>query len=214
MRDFLTRVGLRRSPDLAALDASIAAAERQLLASKRAFWVPTLSLGAGIDYLTNSGSGDDFNATEWGVQGLLTFPLFRGGAKFAGLDQAREALASLRTQRNASAQFLEESIRSTLAKASGSFANVGYTTRQFEAARRNFELVDASYTLGVASILDLLDSQAQLLAGDLAVVSASIGFLEDLIAAERAISFYAFLQSSSDVDALLSGLERALGLQP
>ena len=214
IRDFLARVGLRRSPDLAALDASIAAAERQLLASRRAFWVPTLSLGAGVDYLTNSGSGDDFNETEWGLKGVLSFPLFRGGAKFAGLDQAREALASLRTQRSSSAQFLEESIRATLAQASGSFANVGFTTRQIEAARRNFELVDASYTLGVATILDLLDAQAQLLDGELALVTATIGFLEDLIAAERAISFYAFLESSSDVDALLSQLEQELGLQP
>ena len=35
--------------------------------------------------------------------------------------------------------------------------DLDFARRQIEAARRNFELVDASYVLGVASILDLLD---------------------------------------------------------
>ena len=99
MRDFLTRVGLRRSPDLAALESSIAAAERQLTANRRAFWVPSLLLGAGIDRSWNDTSTENFDETVWGVNGTLTFPLFSGGAKFAGLEQANEVLASLRTQR-------------------------------------------------------------------------------------------------------------------
>jgi outer membrane protein len=214
MRDFLVRVGLRRSPDLAALDASIAAVERQLVASRRAFWVPSLTLGAGVDYVTNHSSGDDFDETTWGVQGVLSFPLFQGGAKFAGLEQAREALASTRTERRATAESLEQSIRSAFARASGSFESVGFANRQVAAARRNFDLVDRSYTLGVASILDLLDAQAQLLAAELLLANAVTGFLVDLVAAEREISFYAFLEAPADVEALLNEITRELGLQP
>ncbi len=214
MRDFLVRVGLRRSPDVAALDASIAAAERQLVASRRAFWVPSLTLGAGVEHLENFSSGDDFDETTWGVQGVLSFPLFQGGAKFAGLEQAREALASTRTERRATAESVEQSIRAAFAQASGSFENVGFASRQVAAARRNFELVDASYTLGVASILDLLDAQAQLLTAELTLANATYGFLEGLVAAEREISFYAFLEAPADVEALLNELTRELGLQP
>ena len=214
MRDLLVRVGLRRSPDVAALDASIAAAERQLVASRRAFWVPSLTLGAGVEHLENFGLGNDFDETTWGVQGVLSFPLFQGGAKFAGLEQAREALASSRTERRATALSLEQSIRSAFAQASGSFENVGFANRQVAAARRNFELVDASYTLGVASILDLLDAQAQLLTAELTLANATYGFLEGLVAAEREISFYAFLEAPADVEALLNELTRELGLQP
>jgi outer membrane protein TolC len=214
MRDFLVRVGLRRSPDLAALDASIAAAERRLTASRRALWLPSLSLGAGIDHLTNRGTGDDFNQTEWGMKGEITFPLFQGGAKFAGLEQARETLASLRTDRSATVQTLERSIRSAFAQASGVFESVGFARRQSAAARRNFELVDASYRLGVASILDLLDAQSQLLTAELNLVNTSYGFLEDLVAAERQIAFYAFLEPPSEVEALLDELEQELGTRP
>jgi len=214
MRDVLARAGLRRSPDLAALGASIEAAERQLTSSRRAFWVPSLSLNAGIDHLTSRSSDNDYRETVWGVQGVLSFPLIRGGAKFAGLDQAREALASLRTERRATALSLEQSIRAALAQSSGAFETVGFADRGVAAARRNYELVDASYTLGVSSILDLLDAQAELLGGELAYVNALYGFLENLVAAERQISLYPFLEPPAEVDALLNQLEQELGIQP
>jgi outer membrane protein len=213
MRDFLVRVGLRRSPDLAILDTSIAAGERELASSRRSFWVPSLNLAAGIDHLTTRGSAD-FAQTEWGVKGELTFPLFQGGAKFASLDQAQETLASLRTERRATAVSLSQSIRSAFAQASGSFESVGFASRQVAAAGRNFELVDASYTLGVASILDLLDAQSQQLAAELALANTLYGFLGDLVAAEREISVYAFLEAPADVDAILNDLEQELRAQP
>jgi outer membrane protein TolC len=174
-----------------------------LTSSRRAFWVPSLSLNAGIDHLTNRSSDNDFRETEWGVQGVLSFPLIRGGAKFAGLDQAREALASLRTERRATALSLEQSIRAALAQSSGSFETVGFANRGVAAARRNYELVDASYTLGVSSILDLLDAQAELLGGELAYVNARYGFLESLVAAERQISLYPFLEPPASLRLVL-----------
>jgi len=213
MRDVLVGVGLRRSPDLAALDASIAADERQLTAKRRAFWVPSLNLTAGVDHMANKGSSD-FEQTEWGAKAVLSFPVFQGGAKFAGHGQARSALASLRTERQATALSLEESIRTALARASGSFESVGFAEQQLAAARRNFELVEAAYTLGVASILDLLDAQSQLLTAELGLANATYGFLGDLVAAERELSFYAFLEPPAEVDALVNQLEQELGLQP
>jgi outer membrane protein len=213
MRDYLVRVGLAHSPEIVAFDASIAAAERQLTANRRAFWVPTLTFKAGVDYLANHSSEDDFNQSEWGVKGVLSYPLLEGGAKIAGLEQARAMLRSLRTDRRALSQSLEQTIRGAFAQASGSFESVGFAERSSAAAEKNFELVDQSYTLGVASILELLDAQAQLLSAELAVNDATYTFLADLIAAERAISFYAFLEAPPDVEALLDGVARELGLR-
>lgn len=210
MRDYLVRLGIHRSPDLAVLDATISAAKRQLTASRRAFWVPTLTLNAGVDHLANKSSGDDYNETEWAVNGVLSFPLFEGGGKFATRDRAVEILASQRTERMATVRTLSQSIRSAFVQASATFESVGFAKRQLDAAQRNFDLVDASYTLGVDSILDLLDAQQQLLVGELAVVNATYDFLEDLIAAEREISFYAYLEPHAEVESLLDDLEREL----
>lgn len=214
MRDYLVRAGIARSPDLAALAASIAVGERQLTSGQRAFWVPTLSFNAGVDYLANHTPDDDFNQTEWGVKGLLTFPLFQGGAKFAGLDQAQAALRSLRTQRRATVESLEQTIRASFAMATGSFESLGFARREVAAARKYFELVDQSYILGVSSLLDLLDAQQQLLAAQLTLNDAKYGFLEDLIAAERTISFYVFLHEPGEVNTLLDGLGQELRFRP
>jgi outer membrane protein TolC len=217
LRDLLVRVGLARSPELAAIDAAIAAEERLLTSNERAFWVPSLSVDAGVDYLDASGSGApglDFDETEWTIGAGLTFPLFEGGAKFAALRQSREFLSGLRIQRRATAQSIDQSIRSAFAEASGSYTNIGFARKQEAAARKNFDLVNDSYVLGVASILDLLDAQAQLLDADLAVANALYKFLEDLIAAERQIAFYPFLESEFEVAELLSRMEQALRLQP
>ena len=120
----------------------------------------------------------------------------------------------MRTQRRATAQTVERTIRATFAEASASFENVGFAGQQVEAARKNFELVDASYTLGVASILDLLDAQEQLLDAELNLVDVLYGFYEDLIASEQAISYYAFLQAPNEVSDLLNRLEQELGSGP
>jgi outer membrane protein TolC len=212
LRDFLVRVGLARSPEIAALDAAIAAAERQLTADRRAFWVPSLNLAAGVDHLVNGGNqpGADFNDTEWVVKGVLTYPLLEGGAKLASFRQARELVASARTSRRAAALTLEQGIRSSFAEASGSYANIGFRRRQLAAARRNYELVDSSYVLGVASILDLLDAQSQLLDAELAEVNALYDFHEDLVTAEKEIALYPFLEPPAEVEALLDGVEREL----
>ncbi|MBW2316296.1 MAG: TolC family protein [Deltaproteobacteria bacterium] len=212
MRDFLVRLGLRRSPDLAGLDASIAAAERQWTASRRAFYVPSLDFGAGVDDLSNDASGTNVDGREWFIEGVLRFPIFEGGAKVARFEQTRAILASLRTERRATAQAVEETIRSSFAQATGSFDTVGFARRSAEAAQRNYELVNAAYVLGVASILDLLDAQEQQLAAELARVDANYDFLQDLIDAEQALSFYAFLVAPTEVEPLLDALEQQLAL--
>jgi outer membrane protein len=217
LRDLLVAVGLARSPELAQIDAAIAAAERLLAANNRAFWVPSLSVAAGIDHLAASSSGSgaaDFDETEWGVGATLTFPLLEGGAKFARLRQTGEALTSLRVQRRATGQSVDQNIRATFAAASGAYQNVASARRQEAAAQRNFELANESYVLGVASILSLLDAQSQLLSANQAVTDSIYGFLEAVIDAEKQLALYPFLESETEMTELLDRIERQLQVKP
>jgi len=217
LRDLLVAIGLARSPELAELDASIAASERLLQANKRAFWVPSLTAAAGIDHQAASSSpttGGDFDTTEWGAGATLLFPLFQGGAKFAKLSQTGEALSGLRVQRRATGQRVDQSIRAAFAAASGAYQNIGSARRQEAAAQRNFELVDESYVLGVATILSVLDAQAQLLSAKLAVTNSIYGFLEKLIDAEKEMALYPFLEPEADMTELLDRIERQLQARP
>jgi NhaP-type Na+/H+ or K+/H+ antiporter len=52
---------------------------------------------------------------------------------------------------------------------------VSFARRQTETAGRNFELVDASYQLGVTAIIDLLGAQQQLLGAEVGEVAGPVG---------------------------------------
>jgi outer membrane protein len=213
LRDFMVGVGLARSPELTAIDASIAVEKRLLTSNKRSFWVPSLSLGAGVNYLAAHGSGSagrNFNETEWMVGAGLTFPLFEGGAKFAELRQTRESLSGLRIQRRSTAQSVDQGIRGAFARASGAYTSVGFAREQEAAARRDYELVNKSYVLGVASMIDLLDSQSQFLSASQAVTNALYSFLEALIRAEEQMALYPFLEPEPEMAELLDRVERQL----
>jgi outer membrane protein TolC len=214
LRDLLVLVGLARSPELAALDAAVAAEERLLTSNERAFWVPSVSVGAGVDYVEARGSGPDTTDTQWRVGAGLTFPLLNGGGKFAELRQSQESLSSLRIQRRATAQSLDQGIRAAFAGASGAYTAIGFAREQETAAEKNFELVYESYVLGVASILALLDGQALLLRANQAVANALYDFLEAVIAAEDQLALYPFLEPESEMAALLDRIERELQPQP
>ncbi len=210
LRNALVRVGLERSPTLEALDEAIAAGERRLTASRRAFWVPSLSFDADIDHLASRSSGSDVEDTEWTVGASLAFPLVQGGAKFAVHRQTREALAGLRLDRRSEAQALEEAIRTAFAQASSSYAELGFAREQLSTARRYFDITNESYKAGVATVLDLLDGQSQLLNAQLSVTSALYGFLGDLISAERQLAFFPFLEPEAEVEELLDRIEGQL----
>jgi outer membrane protein len=218
LRDLLVRVGLPRSPALVAIDAAIAAAERTLTSDQRAFWVPSVSVGATVNHLAaddkSSGQSSNLNETEWSVGALLTFPLLQGGAKFASLRQSRESLSSLRITRRATAETVEQSIRAAFAVASGTFAEHRFALRQQAAAARNYELVKESYVLGVASILALLDGQSQLLRADQAVTNARYDFLEAVIDAEEQMALYPFLEPKSEIVLLIDKIEAELRSAP
>jgi outer membrane protein len=215
MRDYLVRVALARSPSLTAIAAAIEAGERLLTARRRAFWVPSLSVGAGINHLAARGNTEgDFNDTEWKVGVGLSFPLIAGGRKFSQLDQSQEELDSLGITRRATAQQIEQTVRAAFAKASGSYANLAFTRTQETTAQRNLDLVLESYALGVASILSLLDAQSLLLRAELSASSALYDFLDDIVAAERAISLYPFLEPTAAVGELLDALDRELTAKP
>jgi outer membrane protein TolC len=212
LRNYLVRVGISRSPVLRGIDAAIAAQGRTLTAKRRAFWVPSLSLVAGIDHLAASGSSaSSFQETEYGARAELSFPIFQGGAKSASLRQASEALASLRLERRAETESLDQTIRTAFAQASGAYRSVGYAGEQESAAKKNFELVYEAYVLGVVDYIDLLDAQNQYLTAQISSVNALFDFLEQLLDAEEQIALFPFLEEPSDVESLLKGLERELG---
>ena len=152
------------SPELRQLDAGIGAKERELVATKRRFFLPDITFGGELFGHRDHGKGTEIdfpglNNWDWTVQVQATYPLFEGTARYARQARAREELQELTLRRQATSQRVEQRIRSILEATNASFVGIELARSSAQAARQNLDLVSDSYAAGVVDILRLLDAQ-------------------------------------------------------
>ena len=198
LRDFMAAEALSESPELRRIDAAIAAQQRQVLAARRAQWAPTVQAGADLSAVGSPAGLAGFdptalpftltrpNAFNWSLGVAANLPLFTGGARRAERGRAEEELEELRLTRRATAERIEQGLRSALYLAAASYAGIGFARDAAEAARQNLELVTDAYEQGAVSILDLIDAQSAALIAEQAAATAVHDYLTDLMDAHGA----------------------------
>lgn len=202
-RDFMAAEARAASPELRRLDALVAAEERTLLSARRAFWQPTVSLQGDYTALARGGTGSVtpmvplFSFTQpdslnWTVSVRGSLPLFTGGARRAAREGTAATLAERRATRDATADRIEQAVRSALHLAGASFAGIELAGEAARAARRNLALVTDAYSQGAVPVIDLLDAQNAALVADQGAASAVFDYLVDLMGVQRAVGRFDF----------------------
>jgi outer membrane protein TolC/ABC-type uncharacterized transport system substrate-binding protein len=213
VRDFMAEEGVRNSPELAALDAAIAARERALRSARRTCWQPDLALDGEVSRtFWKEGEGSDASAlglddTNWSVGLGLSFPLIAGGSKMADNRKTEKELAQLKMERESLAERIEQRVRSAVFVASASNSGIEQSRLAAEAAARSLEVVSDAYSRGVVSILDLLDAQNAALVADLAAANAMYDFLVDLLAVDRATGCFDMIGTDEERQGLVERVE-------
>lgn len=207
-RRFMVQEGLRDSPELQAIDASIDAQRRILTGTGRSFWLPDLAVQGDLSHIiARGGAGTDlvggilppgsnpFAAVEttWSIGFGASLPLYKGNARLAQRERALQELELLRIQRRSAAQRVEQRIRNALHRMSGSYAQISLAREAAAASRRNFELVRETYSQGITRILDLLDAQNAAVLSEFAAATAEYDFLINMMNVGRAVSRFDFL---------------------
>ena len=217
--DFMVQESFFNAPELQSIDALKRAQERQLEFTERSFWLPDMSAYFDLEqYFARGGAGSGENppnaiegllvdGTRWVLGFNASYELFKGKAKSAERDQARIELLRLDLDRQATAQRIEEAVRSALQRMQASFAGIELARDAADAAQRNYALVDIEYTRGTATILDLLDAQNTALSAQEGVAEAIFQFFLDLTAMERAAGRYVFLGSPAEIDLFFDRLD-------
>ena len=220
LRDFMVTEGLAASTELRALDAAIAAQRRAATAARRDYWVPTLALQAGLDErLSRSGAGSQpaslpgfelpaADDTSWSLALSAAVTLFAGGSKRAAAEQAVLDLERLELERTATAERIEQRIRSGVALARASFAGIELSRQASEAARKSLDLVSDAYARGAVSILDLLDAQNVALNAELLEANSVYDFFIDLMEVQRAANRFDFFLGPEERDLWYQRLEQ------
>jgi len=216
-RSFMVKEGLANSVELRGLDAAIAAQERLLASTKRSFWAPTAALsgevtqslaegGAGKDPITIPGfpGGASFpraDDTDWGVGVSVSLPLFEGGLRFADKKRAIEELARLRIERQATRERIALAIETAVLRIQASYPSIELSSDARKTSLKNLELVQDSYSLGVVSVINLIDAQTSALVSSQVAANAVYDFLIDLMEMERAANDFDFFKTPEDRDA-------------
>ena len=198
---------LRQAPELAQLNAQIAAKRRELISQRRAFWLPEFSVGGRYtNNLSQSGIGSGLQAGEglndWSIGIQATLPLFAGGLRKANVSKASFELRQLESLRTSTEERVEEAIRNQLHAAQAAYAQIDLATSAAEASRKNLELVSDAYARGTVNVIELLDAQDSSLIASAAAAESLYSFLITIMSVQRAIGGYDYLLTAEQREEL------------
>ncbi|MEO0422042.1 MAG: TolC family protein [Pseudomonadota bacterium] len=222
-QEYVVEDALRQAPELAQFDALESAQERDLLAQKRSFYIPSVTVGgSGSSNLGRGGRGSDFAGAglddeSWNVGVQLSLPLFAGGARRAARSQSAHALDQIQTQRADLAQSVEARARAALKQTGGSYPAIELSGDAARAAAENLELIADAYSQGAVSITDLVNAQDAALAANLAQAEARYAFLLDYVELIRASGSFESVLSQEGLEAWFARLAQYFadrGVQP
>jgi len=225
-RSFMVKEGLANSVELRGLDAAIAAQERILASANRSFWTPTAALSGEVtQFLAEGGAGKDpitipgfpggaafprADDTDWGVGVRVSLPLYEGGARFADRKRAIEEVSRLRIERQATRERIALAIETAVLKMQSSGPSIRLSRDARETALKNLDLVTDSYSLGVVSVIDLIDAQTSALVSSQVAANAVYDFLIDLMEMERAANDFDFFRTQEEREVWFERLEKYL----
>jgi len=195
---FMILRGLKQAPEIAQVDARLAAKQRELKSEKRSYWLPEFSVGG--QYTRNfsqSGAGAGQFAGEglddWSVGVQASLPLFSGGLKKANVSRASFELRQLEAFRSATAERVEAEIRDRLSDAQAGHVRIELSVAAADASRKNFALVSDAYARGTVSIIDLLDAQDASLTANGTLIDSRHQFLITIMALQRSVGGFDFM---------------------
>lgn len=210
--DFLVEEAMVNMPEVRSLQLSLEAQQRALKNAKREFYAPQVSISAGLDQeIYRGGSGTEFglsvpgipaitppNDTYWKVGVGATLPVFTGFQRKAISQQQRLQTEAIMSQQASLQLAVETNVRSALENVRGSMQNIELSQDAEEASRKNFEIVQDSYSEGRVTITQLLDAQKAAISARLNKANAIYIFVNHVVTLERSVGDYIFLKSTED----------------
>lgn len=158
---------LERRPDIAAAERAMAAANARIGAARAAFF-PRLSLTGALGY-ESAELGDLFKWSSRAfvlgplVGTMLSLPLFDGGARQAGVDQARAAYAEEAANYRQTVLRAFKEVEDNLAHLRLLGEQTGAQDEAVASARRAARLAQIQYREGSVSHLNVIDAERSVL---------------------------------------------------
>lgn len=212
---FMIRRGLDQAPEIAQIDARLAAKQRELKSEKRSYWLPEFSIGGRYtsnfsQTVAGTGQFGSEGLDDWSVGVQATLPLFSGGLRRANVSRASFELRQLEALRSSTAERVEAEIRDRLSDAQAAWSRMELSVVAADASSKNFALVSDAYARGTVSIIELLDAQDASLSANGAVIDSRHQFLIIIMALQRSIGGFDFMLPADERESLANDLRAYL----
>lgn len=221
--DFLVAESYLQNPNKKALTENIRAANRRFIQNKRSLYLPTLALQAQTSQvLARGGAGSTLDATSmalgvtefqdnsWFAGISLSFPIFDGLSRKAGIQQSKITLNQLDDTQKLLDQNLELGVRTSILNLVSTTTNIGYSKSASESARENFELVQENYKQGQVTITQLLDAQQTALEARLASALSVYEYIQSHLQLEYNVGSFLSLKSEEELQDFDNRLQQYL----
>lgn len=214
--NFLTLEADRNLPELHEIEAVLRSQQRAELNSKRAFYLPDVQLTGRIDKILDEYDTEFSTPSDadhpWTITATASWPLFEGNKRRHDLSSKRLAVRQTKLQTRNLRNQLHLQVRSNLETAAVSAREVELSTEAAEAARKNFEIIQAGYSEGRNSIADLIDAQNAKTSSEQGQAIAKYQFVLDFLQLERSSGRFHFLDSAPEKTAFISRLQEHMDM--
>ncbi|MCF6256831.1 MAG: TolC family protein [Gammaproteobacteria bacterium] len=209
MGDYMLEVGIDASPELAGLDALLAASRRELKTNQRAYWSPTVTVQGEVTHVMDEERLAGLpakNDTDWAVGVNVSLPLFEGGTRSVRVASSRFTVKQILSRRDAVRKRIEQRIRASLHDIGASYPAIKLSRDAATAAKKNLDLVTDAYSRGTVSIIDLLDAQNAALVAEESATNAVSDFIIDLMKLQRSLGGFDLFVNKQGLDSWLEDL--------
>jgi outer membrane protein TolC len=163
----------------------------QLEQRKRRWWLPSFWADFSYDYeIARSPELPELDRGVYQVQVQGVYPLFEGGARSREIKRVDSEVRRLGHQLEQARQLVERRTRTSFELMRASFPIVKLNRMAAESARKNLVVVQDKYADGLVNVTDLISAQVEAFRATSAAAAANYVFLLDLLAYQRALSWF------------------------
>ena len=203
--DFLVSEAQKNAPELASLEYSLRATDRNILLNGSRRYLPTVALQAQYNRTFDQwGAGvpppEFFLRDNFNVGVSVSVPIFNRNQNTINRQTAIIQREQLELSRENTNRTIERDVRDIVLDLVNQIANIELSAISENSARESLELIRTAYSSGSATLVQVLDAQNNLVQAQLARTNASYNYLLTSLILERYIGYYFLLHTEEEND--------------
>lgn len=201
--DFLVLEAQKNAPELASLEYSLRATDRNILLNGSRRYLPTVALQAQYNRTFDQwGAGvpppEFFLRDNFNVGVSVSVPIFNRNQNNINRQTAIIQREQLQMNRENTNRTIERDVRDIVLDLVNQVANIELSAISENSAGESLDLIRTAYSSGSATLVQVLDAQNNLVQAQLARTNASYNYLLTSLILERYIGYYFLLHTEEE----------------